>query len=302
MLCRREKLNMDFETITTILKPSYDAGWSGSIAVFDRLDELSGLKLPAKIDFLLSILCEQGTLTLEYDTTSLQLTSRELMVLRPGHILHSYHASAGFRGHVIVVVPAMLGNTLTALSKVLPCFLKYKDTPVIKLTPDEIATQVALRSILRKKTSTREGHLYRDDVVRSILESLFYDTLGLYASYAPSRHPSEGMTRRDSLFHRFIKLVEENFYSERSLVFYAEKLGVTPKHLSASIKEASGHTAAEWIDSYVLIESKLMLRNTELSIGEISAKLNFQNQSFFGKYFKRLSGQSPRDYRAHPNS
>ena len=294
---------MDFETISAIPKPAYAAGVSSSsIAVFDRLDELSELKLPAKIDFLLSILCEQGTLTLEYDTTSRQLTSRELMVLKPGHVLYGYHASAGFRGHVIVVGTSMLGNALTALSKVLPCFLKYKDTPVIKLTPDEIATQVAIRSILRKKTSTRDGHLYRDDVIRSLLESLFYDTLGLYASSATVRHPAEGMTRRDALFHQFIKLVEENFYNERSLSFYAEKLGVTPKHLSASIREASGHTAGEWIDSYVLIESKLMLRNTELSIQEISAKLNFKNQSFFGKYFKRLSGQSPRDYRAHPNS
>lgn len=292
---------MNFETISAIPKPSYASGSVDNIAVFDRLDELSELKLPAKIDFILSILCEQGTLTLEYDTTSRQLTSRELMVLKPGHVLHAYHASAGFRGHVIVVGTGMLGNTLTAMSKVLPCFLKYKDTPVIKLTPDEIAMQTALRSILRKKTSS-SGHLYRDDVIRSILECLFYDTLGLYASYAPSRHPAEGMRRRDALLHKFIELVEANFQQERSVAFYADALCVTPKHLSASIREASGRTAGEWIDSYVLIEAKLMLRNTGLTIQEISTKLNFQNQSFFGKYFKRLCGQSPRDYRAHPNS
>lgn len=292
---------MNFETISTIPKPAYKSSHNDNIAVLDRLDELSELKLPAKIDFILSILCEQGTLTLNYDATSMHLTSRELMVLKPGHIIHSYQTSAGFRGHVIVIGTAMLGNTVTAMSKVLPCFLKYKDTPVIKLTPDEIATQTALRSILRKKTSTA-GHLYRDDVIRSILESLFYDTLGLYASYAPTRHPAEGMKRRDTLLNKFIELVESNFYHERSVAFYANRLCVTPKHLSSAIKEASGRTAGEWIDSYVLIEAKLMLRNTGHTIQEISAKLNFRNQSFFGKYFKRLSGQSPRDYRNNPNN
>ena len=110
------------------------------------------------------------------------------------------------------------------------------------------------------------------------------------------------MRRRDALLHKFIELVEANFQQERSVAFYADALCVTPKHLSASIREASGRTAGEWIDSYVLIEAKLMLRNTGLTIQEISTKLNFQNQSFFGKYFKRLCGQSPRDYRAHPNS
>ncbi len=292
---------MNFETISTIPNPTYSAGNIDSIAVFDRLDELSELKLPAKIDFILSILCEQGTLTLEYDTTSTQLTSRELMVLKPGHVLHAYHASAGFRGHVIVVGAAMLGNSLTAMSKVLPCFLKYKDTPVIKLTPDEMSMQTALRSVLRRKTYN-SGHLYRDDVIRSILECLFYDTLGLYASYAPMRHPSEGMRRCDALLRQFIELVEKNFHHERSLTFYADSLHITAKHLSSAIKEASGLTAGEWIDSYVLIEAKLMLRNTELTINEISERLSFQNSSFFGKYFKRHSGQSPRHYRTHPNS
>ena len=71
-------------------------------------------------------------------------------------------------------------------------------------------------------------------------------------------------------------------------------LCVTPKHLSATIKETSGRTAGEWIDSYVIIEAKTLLRNTGLTIQEVSAKLNFSNQSFFGKYFKHITGISPR--------
>ena len=80
--------------------------------------------------------------------------------------------------------------------------------------------------------------------------------------------------------------------------FYADKLFVTPKHLSAVLKEISGRTAGEWIDHRVILEAKMLLRTTGMNIQEISLALNFSNQSFFGKYFKHLTGISPRDYRS----
>ena len=97
---------------------------------------------------------------------------------------------------------------------------------------------------------------------------------------------------------KFIQILEDNFMTERSVTFYADKLFVTPKHLSAVLKEISEKTAGEWIDLRVILEAKLLLRSTGLNIQEISTKLNFANQSFFGKYFKHLTGMSPRDYRA----
>lgn len=95
----------------------------------------------------------------------------------------------------------------------------------------------------------------------------------------------------------FIDLLESHFREERAVNFYAERLFVTPKHLSAVLKEISGQTAGEWIDQRVILEAKLLLRTTGMNIQEISTALNFSNQSFFGKYFKHLTGISPREYR-----
>lgn len=95
-----------------------------------------------------------------------------------------------------------------------------------------------------------------------------------------------------------MQLLEENFKRERAVAFYAGKLFVTPKHLSAVLKEVSDKTAGEWIDQRVILEAKVLLRSTGLNIQEISAMLNFANQSFFGKYFRHLTGMSPRDYRS----
>ena len=129
-------------------------------------------------------------------------------------------------------------------------------------------------------------------------QSVLYETLSIYASHIDGEATNKNNVRRkEDVFYRFLLLVEANYQKERSVNFYAEKLSITPKHLSAVAKETSGHTAGEWIDSYVILEAKLLLHNSELTIQEISTKLNFANQSFFGKYFKHHTGMSPRSYR-----
>ena len=96
---------------------------------------------------------------------------------------------------------------------------------------------------------------------------------------------------------KFVLAVSENFKSERQVSYYADRLCVSPKHLSAVAKELSGMTAGEWIERYVVMEAKMLLKSTNLSVQEISNRLNFSNQSFFGKYFKHQTGFSPSEYR-----
>ena len=83
----------------------------------------------------------------------------------------------------------------------------------------------------------------------------------------------------------------------RSVSFYSNKMFLTAKHLSTVVKEVSGKTASEWIDSLVILEAKALLKSSELSIQEIADELHFANQSFFGKYFKHHTGMAPKEYR-----
>lgn len=99
------------------------------------------------------------------------------------------------------------------------------------------------------------------------------------------------------MFERFIRAVSESYKEERSVSYYADKMFLTAKHLSTVVKEISGKTAGEWIDSLVVLEAKALLKSSELSIQEIADELHFANQSFFGKYFKHHTGMSPKEYR-----
>ena len=108
--------------------------------------------------------------------------------------------------------------------------------------------------------------------------------------------PKKPRSRRSGYVSDFIKLVHEHHTRERSVGFYAGKLFISPKYLSLLVKEATGRSAAEWIDEFVILEAKNLLRFSGKNVQQVSYELNFANQSSFGKYFKHLTGMSPTEY------
>jgi AraC-like DNA-binding protein len=125
-------------------------------------------------------------------------------------------------------------------------------------------------------------------------------TLAFYYALTYQSHILSGevqQSKQSILLERFMKLVQENFREQRDIGFYADKLCLTPKYLSKILKDNSGSSASEWIDNHVVLEAKALLKSTNMTIQQISEELNFPSQSFFGKYFKRVVGVSPKEYR-----
>lgn len=104
-------------------------------------------------------------------------------------------------------------------------------------------------------------------------------------------------SRGKELFNMFISLVNINAKHERKLQFYADKMCVTPRYLSSVVKQTSGITAKEWIDRAVVTNAKVMLKYGSRQVAEVAYALDFPNVSFFCKYFKHLTGQTPQEYR-----
>lgn len=267
---------------------------TSGLSVFQKLDEISFIKFPSRLDWLLLTVCVKGEISATIDVSPRKLTPSCIMVLRPGHIINHCKASDDFEGFFIVVKEEKLNELLPSMHFVIPYSLLYNSNPIIEIDRDELSTLQLTYSLLKKQLSYKERP-FNDQALSSMCEVLFYNTLSMYASRSQNKCPH---TRRDELLSNFIDLIETHFKKERSVIFYADKLFVTPKHLSAVLKEISGRTAGEWIDHRVILEAKMLLRTTGMNIQEISLALNFSNQSFFGKYFKHLTGMSPRDYRS----
>lgn len=103
-------------------------------------------------------------------------------------------------------------------------------------------------------------------------------------------------TRKDEIFEKFIFNLKRYCPAERKVRFYADKQCITPQYLSSVVKGISGQPACEWIDEFVLFEAKALLACSNLSVMEVSDKLGFCDQSSFGKFFRKKTGISPKNY------
>lgn len=266
-----------------------------SLSVIDSVDMLSAISLPRRNHEILLIVTICGSVEIDVDGRHIVMSPKTLMVLLPGHFIEGYHTSDSFRGFMLTASVGKFASALPLLSRLLVCSLYFKNDSIVELTDGELANQILLRDLLRRKINQSTG-VYDSIVVDKLCEVIFYETMNIYFNRIDGEF-STRCKRSELLFYNFVVNVEKNFMSERSVAFYADRLCVTSKHLSSVVKEISGRTAGDWIDSYVVNEIKRLLATTEMTIQEISCKMNFANQSFFGKYFKNNTGMSPREYR-----
>ena len=125
-------------------------------------------------------------------------------------------------------------------------------------------------------------------------------TLALYYGYTYGLHQENEkgkLSRKEEISKEFVSLLRDNFITHRDISFYAGRLCMSAKYLSKVIKETLGKTPSELVYDYVLTESKVLLSSTDMTIQQIAYELNFETLDLFGKFFKRLAGCSPREYR-----
>ena len=142
----------------------------------------------------------------------------------------------------------------------------------------------------------------RFDSLREISDSMFPEArklahIGVRVMPRRSTLSDANSRRSEKVFTNFLKMVEENCRKERRVAWYAQQQNITPKYLSEAVKRVSGRTAVEWVENYVTMELRVLLKNSTKTIKEIANEMNFPNQSFLGKYFREHVGVTPSEYR-----
>jgi YesN/AraC family two-component response regulator len=175
----------------------------------------------------------------------------------------------------------------------LPLHLSVRDNPANPLSEEALEGMINYFNMLKRVMQVND-HPYRIEVARHLTLAFFY---GAYVDLHKLDDNKKKMSHHELLVEKYLNLVQTHYKAERGLEFYANKLCVTPKHLSKVIKATSDKPANDWIDEHVALEAKALLKSTNMTVEQISDELNFPSQSFFGKYFKRVTGMSPREYK-----
>lgn len=272
----------------------------GKVAIFkfsdlkDHFAARSVLESPRKFNFQLLVRHFAGSAKIKVDMVEYDLSEPiNLIRVMSGQILMVEHISDDFDGVVVIMSNSFVESMLVYMNNALPFNVATRSNCVKHLSNEAIdLSEMFLKAIHQVLMNQTNPHL--DKVLQHVLMAIFYSSEEIRNQLETE---SGAYTSADAISKEFMRLVKDNFRSERQLQFYADKLCITPRYLSRVVKECTGSSAADWIERYVVLEARALLKSTSMTIQQISDELNFPSQTFFGKYFKRRVGMSPKLYR-----
>ena len=236
--------------------------------------------------------CLEGSAEIEINLEKRVITKNEIVLIALNSIVFHRKFSDDFRVALFSISKSITEDLLNYLRKYPPVFLLKPDFPSIELSNIEMEEVMSFFQIMWNVVEDVEND-HRTEMLKHLLCALLIKIHGHASKYMNNTVP---VSRKEEMIRQFFLLVSEHLKESKDVSFYADKLCVSPKYLSSLVKQIVGKPAKECIDYCVILESKLMLRSSS-TIQEISQELNFPNQSFFGKYFKKHTGVSPLHYR-----
>ncbi|WP_111307485.1 helix-turn-helix domain-containing protein [Confluentibacter sediminis] len=242
------------------------------------------------------LLVVKGSLKIQLNLLRYTIKNSEIIVVNPQTVTHIQEMSNNLEIAIInfnvdfVLRDAIGKNDIDTLD-----IFTANSIPKLKLSKDDLKMFISVSKILERNNRFGKNTPYNGEIITHCFNLLVYH----YASLLKIEFPDleANLTRQERLALRFLKLLNENFKRERTVQFYADILCLTPGYLSKVLKTISKKTAGQLIDEAVIMEAKLLLKNQTLSVSEVANELQFSDQSFFGKYFKKHTGYSPSEFR-----
>lgn len=259
----------------------------------EPLEQLPQNDFPVQAGMSMVLFCLQGELHVRISLKEYTLRPDMFCVIITGMIFEVLSISNDFRGFMIATRTNFMPVT-EKTTQVMSFYKCLQSRHCFVLEEKEVMAFVGVYHSI-KATLQELDHPYRIPMLQSYVQILYYRMLPIVLKEEESRS-KYSHTRQEEIFQRFIGEVEKHYRKERSVKFYADLLCISPKYLSTVIYKISQQLAGEWIDAYVILEAKTLLKSGRLTIQQISEQLNFSNQSFFGKFFRRCAGMSPKEY------
>lgn len=260
--------------------------------------QMQVFRFPCRIDAFIIGVGTEGETSVSFNLHEFRLKKDSMFIFTPKNILQ-VNSQQYFKADVIAISPDFMRRINIDIKNMMPLFLKFVENPTLALTPEESRSMRGMIAQIERATRGPETH-FSFDIVSGLIAATIYKVGDIMYHYL-AEHPegqNNSHNRAEEYFKQFTHLLGEHFREERSVGFYARQLCITPKYLTTLIKRISGQSVSEWIDNYVILEAKTLLKYSTMSIQEIAYCLNFPNQSFFGSYFKRNTGMSPSQYKA----
>lgn len=260
------------------------------------------IEYPCRFHGYMAFFCIKGEFEVEINLKKFTIRKDSMFIYTPGNIVRVTNIDPREKESVHFVVVAisedLMSSTRFDFSKLYNESLRLLESPCVVINENERGLCRKYFDLIQEVSKMRMPNMRES--VTALISSIFYLMGAMWTdrlTAAKKNGGDEMSTRSKIVLEDFLLLVRDYHTKERSLSFYADKLYLTPKYLSKLIKSVSGKSAHEWIDSFVILEAKNLLKYSDMSIKSIVYELNFPNQTTFYRFFKTKTGMTPSEYR-----
>ena len=262
---------------------------------------LSMLKYPVRFDGYIIFFLRKGHFSIDLNLNTYEVKPHSLLMNVPGNIIKLSSYAEDHIGdaelYFVLASREFMSGIRFDFNKLFQESLSLWKNPCITLNDQDLALAEEYFTLARDILQSKQ--MNKREILGSLITSFTYVTMDVWTRELNEARKAQtpSSARMNLLFERFLALVTEHHNTERGMAFYADKLCLTPKYLSKLVKEASGRSGPAWIDSFVILEAKNLLKYSDKTIKEIVYTLHFPNQSVFYKFFKAHTGMTPSEYR-----
>lgn len=273
-------------------------GLTGECIAASTESRLQAFRFPCRINAFIIGVGTEGETSGLLNLQEFKIKKDTMFIFAPNSILQA-QSGEGAKIHIMAASTDFMKRINIDTKHLLPLLLQFTNNPCMDISHNECQALRHFISLVEQELKGSESD-FSAEIIGGIIAGTIYKVGEILQHYL-AEHPELGnpaQSRAHEYFRQFTRLLNEHYKRERSVGFYARQLCITPKYLTTLIKRISGKSVSEWIDNYVILEAKTLLKYSNMSVQEIAYHLNFPNQSFFGSYFKRNTGMSPSQYKA----
>lgn len=264
------------------------------VAVFEELGDVPIKNVHAEA--YIALLCVGGKASCKLEDKTLFVEKNDLLLAHPNQFIENAMVSCDFKCRGLLMSPDYFDSIFILGGNLWEASFTIRERPLFHLDERQAGSFLSNVNILKGKLAAT-GLPHHDQIVKLMLQSMIYEFYDTISPMLNRNIKDYGYSSAEVIFKRFASMVSAETPRRREVGYYADKLCITPKYLSAICKKQSGKTASEIINSLTTNYISQMLRSSDKSIKEIANETGFDNLSFFGKYVRRELGVSPREYR-----
>lgn len=261
----------------------------------DNIENIQ-VNYPSKAMCFGLILITKGSALIGVDFQNIELKEMDVLFLFPSNIFEfkSVSEDCKLQG-VLCSIDLFSELNLKMSSQEVVDALSNNFSKVLSLTKDIFETVSAQITKIKMLNNPDVSNIFKIDMLKLYYSLIMYDLI----NYNTSRNSYDNTAtfRKEDIALQFVSLIAVNFTLHKDVQYYADQLRITRTHLTRTIKEVLGKTPKQIIEAKIIAEAKVLLLKNELSITQVMAEINFEDQAAFSKFFKKNTGVSPNMYR-----